>query len=474
MYSIKKGIVWSAIDRFSVQGIQFVLSIIIARLISPSAYGILVIAMVFINFANLFVESGFKDALVQKKDRKESDYYTIFIFNLAISLFLYLVIYLLSGYIASFYSNSELENVLKVLPLSLVFSSLSITQLVKLTVDMNFEKQTKARFFSTLVSGFLGILFAFKGFEVWALVIQAITNSFLSSVILMVLVRWRPHFIFDFVSFKKLFSFGYKLLLSNILTSLYIQITNLFIGKIYNPAQLAFYDRGFHLSQYPSVNVSSVICRVTFPALCKQQDNKEELERQYLKYLHFSCFCIFPLMCLLAATSKPVVLLLLTDKWIGCASFISIFCGVFFFYPLIESGMVLLNAVGLSHVNLKGVIYKRLISAMLLFSTVFISVKAVAVGLIFGNIVECIINSLLIRKHIGISVKKQFEHLMDIFVISILAGFSAYMIASVFESFLIGLILSLSLGSIIYLFLCFLFKVPEIFVICKIAKSKYL
>lgn len=462
MGSIKKGIVWSAIEKFSVQGIQFILSIIIARLIEPSAYGAIVIAMVFINFANLFIESGFKDALVQKIDRNERDYHTIFIFNLIIAIILYFVIFVLSNWISAYYDNPELESILKVLSLSLIFSSFSITQIVKLTVALDFEKQTKARLSSSIISGFIGVLLAYTGFEVWALVVQYTLNALLTTIFLMILVKWTPRLIFDFKSFKLLFSFGYKLLLSNVLTLLYIQFTNLFIGKIYSPAQLAFYDRGFHLSQYPSVNVSSIICRVTYPALCSHQNDKDELKAQYLKYLHFACFCIFPLMCILAAVSKPVVLILLTEKWIECASFISVFCAVFFFYPIIESGMVLLNSVGLSNINLKGVIYKRIVSIILLILSIKISVMAVAISLVIGNSVECIINSLLIKKHIGFSIYGQFSHLIDVLVSSIIAGVISYAIVSLADNYMISLLLSLASGLLVYLLCCSIFRVSEI------------
>lgn len=472
MKSVKKGIVWSAVDKFSVQGVQFVLSIIIARLIEPSAYGTLVIAMVFINFANLFIESGFKDSLVQKIDRQNSDYYTVFLFNLLTAVLLYFVIFFISGWVSSYYNNPQLESILKILSLSLIFSSLSITQIVKLTVDLDFEKLTKTRFSSSIISGLIGIYLAYKGFEVWALVAQNVLNSMLTTIILMILVRWTPKLIFDYSSFKRLFTFGYKLLLSNVLTSLYIQFTNLFIGKVYTPAQLAFYERGFHLSQYPSVNVSNVICRVTYPALCTYQNNKDELKKQYLKYLHFACFCIFPLMGLLAAVSKPVVLLLLTEKWIGCAPFISIFCVVFFFYPLIESGMVLMNAVGYSNINLKGVIYKRAFSIVMLLLTINISVKAVAYGLIIGNIVECIINSVLIKKYIGYSIKSQYIHLIDVFISSVFAGGVAYLLVSIIDNYILGLIVALVGGSLVYFFICFIFRAPEISLLKKIAYKK--
>lgn len=470
MASVKKGIVWSAIDKFSVQGIQFVLSIIIARLIDPTAYGTLVLAMVFVNFANLFVESGFKDALVQKIDRKDSDYHTVFIFNLIIAIFLYFVIFLASGWISSYYNNPELSKILKILPLSLIFSSLSITQIVRLTVAMDFEKQTKARLASSVISGIIGVCLAYNGFEVWALVIQTTLNSLLTSIFLMLLIKWTPRLIFDYESFKKLFSFGYKLLLSNVLTSLYIQITNLFIGKIYTPAQLAFYDRGFHLSQYPSVNVSSVICRVTYPALCKHQNNRDDLKREYLKFLHFSCFCIFPLMCIIAAVSRPLVLLLLTEKWLGCSSYVSIFCAVFFFYPLIESGMVLMNAVGYSNINLRGVIYKRIASIILLLLTINISVKAVALSLFIGNIIESIINSFLIKNYIGFSLKCQYLRLIDVFISSLVAGCISYLVASFIDNYMLGLILALVSGIITYLLSCSFYNVPEVSMIKKYIK----
>ena len=236
MSQVSKGFFWSAVERFSIQGVSFVLGIIIARIVSPSAYGLIVMIQVFITFSQLFIDGGFANALIQKKDRNDTDYCTVFIFNMGIALLLYLLFFLCAPLIARFYVEPQLITITRVIALNLIFSSLSIVQKTRLTINLDFKTQTKAGLIAVIISGTTGVFCAYAGLEVWALVIQGLLNQLIGSIMLMYYSRWRPRMVFSVDSFRRLFSFGSKLMLSNILTGIYINLNNLIIGKKYTSA----------------------------------------------------------------------------------------------------------------------------------------------------------------------------------------------------------------------------------------------
>lgn len=325
MLKVTKGFFWSAVDYVSVQAIQFFISIIIARLVAPSAYGVIVMVQVFVSFAQLFIDSGLKNALIQKKDRTDIDFYTMFIFNLGVALFFYAVLFIVAPYIADFYNQPVLADLTRVIGLSMVLSSLSITQLARLQILLDFKTQAKARVLSVIISGIIGIGCAYHGMEVWALAIQGVVGAFVTSVLLMYFSRWMPRWRFSYQSFKHLAIFGSKLLFGNILTMFYIQITNLIIGKVYTPAQLAYYNRGFALSQLPSTSIVGVISQTVFPIYCELQSDKRNLLVAYNKYTRLSCLIIFPVLSIVGVFAFPLTIVLLTERWVGMAEYLSIF-----------------------------------------------------------------------------------------------------------------------------------------------------
>ena len=352
MLKVTKGFFWSAVDYVSVQAIQFFISIIIARLVAPSAYGVIVMVQVFVSFAQLFIDSGLKNALIQKKDRTDIDFYTMFIFNLGVALFFYAVLFIVAPYIADFYNQPVLADLTRVIGLSMVLSSLSITQLARLQILLDFKTQAKARVLSVIISGIIGIGCAYHGMEVWALAIQGVVGAFVTSVLLMYFSRWMPRWRFSYQSFKHLAIFGSKLLFGNILTMFYIQITNLIIGKVYTPAQLAYYNRGFALSQLPSTSIVGVISQTVFPIYCELQSDKRNLLVAYNKYTRLSCLIIFPVLSIVGVFAFPLTIVLLTERWVGMAEYLSIFCLVFSFYPIFTNGGQIVMAVGLSLIHI--------------------------------------------------------------------------------------------------------------------------
>lgn len=443
---------WSALERFSVQGINFLLSIIIARMVSPSSYGLIVIVQIFLSFSQVFIDGGFVNALIQKKDRDETDYCTVFFFNLGVAVCLYLLLFLFAPIIAGFYEEPQLILITRVISLNLIFSSLSLVQKTRLTIDLDFKTQSKASLIAAIISGILGIFCAYFGLEVWALVIQGLVNQLMITIALILYSRWKPKPIFSIHSFIKLFTFGSKLMINNILTSIYVNITNLVIGKKYSSSDLAFYNRGFTLSQFPSANLSEVMNRVIYPILVKVQDDKESLKNEYLKYLHLSYYIILPLMGGLLVLSEPLVEVVLTSKWIDAVPYIQIFCLNFMLYPLqLQTGNPV-AAIGHSGVLLKAQVIKRIVSFVILVVSLTISVPAVCWGILISSIFETMINIYVCEREIGVGFILHIKNLKDIiFTVSIMC-----MLVTIVTSFITAPFIKLLIGVVLGIIICLL------------------
>ena len=295
---------WSSIDRFTTQGIQFVFSILIARLLSPSDYGVVAMLGIFLAVSQTFVDSGFGVALIRKIDRTDTDFSTVFYFNIAVGLFFYAVLWLASPYIAAFYDIPLLEDVTKVVALTLVFSSFSGVQSAKLTIAIDFKTGAKISVTVTLLSGAVGLWIAYRGYGVWALVVQSVSGSLMRTALLWLFVRWMPKLVFSWRSFREMFSFGSKLLTSRLLDTVYNNVYTLVIGRCFSSATLGVYSRADSLAQYPSFNLTSVLQGVTFPVLCSIQNEPERLADIYKRFLRLSAFVVFPLMVGLAAVAR--------------------------------------------------------------------------------------------------------------------------------------------------------------------------
>ena len=294
--SLKKktvnGVIWSAIDRFSTQGIQFIFSILIARLLMPSDYGVIAMLGIFLAVSQTFIDSGFGTALVQKANRTETDFSTVFYFNIVVAILFYILLWFSSPYIASFYNIPMLEDVTKVVALILLFGALSGIQSAKLSIAINFKTRAKISVISAISTGCVGLYLAYNGYGAWALVFQMVFSSFLGTILLWYFVRWVPKLVFSWQSFRQLFSFGSKLLASALLDTTYNNIYPLVIGKVYSSTSLGLYSRASGLAQYPSSNITGVLQSVTFPVLCSIQNDENRLTDAYRRFIRMSAFII--------------------------------------------------------------------------------------------------------------------------------------------------------------------------------------
>ena len=417
---MKNSMVWSFIERFSTQGIGFIISVVIARLVAPEMYGLIALVQVFISFAQVFVDSGFGNALIQKKDRTDVDYNTVFIFNLIVSAVLYTLFFFSAPLISNYYDDTRLVLITRLVSLSLFISSFCIVQRTMLTIQLDFKKQAAASLLATIISGVVGVIMAYKGFEVWALIAQQLLMMTVQAVVLSVITNWIPRLEFSYDSFKKMFSFGSKLLINNLITSIYINVANLVIAKVYSPAILAYYNRGFTLSQVISTNIEGVLQRIIYPITCELQNDKEKLIFSYHKYLHLSNFIIWPLMVLFCVLAKPIILVLLTEKWLPAADYLMLFGINFLFYAWADQAGSLTNAVGRSDMNLRGTLIKRPIAFLLLFISLTISIKAVCVATIISSFIELIVNIKICNKVIGMTFWEHIKPQLDLICVNLI------------------------------------------------------
>lgn len=458
-----KGVMWSAIERFSVQGIHFVLTIIIARLILPSEYGLIAMLSIFLAIAQTFVDSGFSNALIQKKDRTEVDFSTIFYFNIFIAFVAYGVLFVSAPSIASFYKEPALTTVTRWVGLSLILNGLSVVQRAKLTVRVDFRTQAKASLVAVIISGLIGVLLAYQGYGVWALVFQTLSSSFLNTLLLWTFAKWLPLWCFSWVSFKSLFSFGSKLLLSGLLHTIYINLYSLVIGRRYSAMDVGFYNRSYQLAGFPSINIVGIITRAIYPLQCEMQDDDERLNASFIQYLRMSCYIIFPLMTVLGVLAEPLVRLLLTDKWLPSAELLSILCFAYMWYPVMVINNQILNVKGRSDYFLRAEIIKKVVAIGILCATLPFGVRVLCWGIVLYNFLDMGIIIYYSRKVISTGYREQVRNIIPLFLLSWGMGISIYLCQLFFDggSSLLQLVLGCVVAFAIYIILSFIFRIRE-------------
>lgn len=467
-----KGVFWSSIDRFSSQGIQFIFSILIARMLLPSDYGVIAMLGIFLAVSQSFIDSGFGTALVQKIDRTETDFSTVFYFNILVACFFYGLLWIISPYIASFYDIPLLESVTKAVALTLIFNALGGIQNAKLTIAIDFKTRAKISLMCTISTGIIGLIMAYKGYGVWALVTQNIANSVLNATLLWLFVRWIPQRTFSMQSFRQLFGFGSKLLASGLLDTIYNNIYPLVIGKFFSASTLGVYSRASSLAQYPSSNLTSVLQSVTFPVLSSIQNDEERLGNAYRRLLRMSVFIIFPLMIGLSAVADPFIRLVLTDKWEGAIYLLQIVCFSMMWYPVHAINLNLLQVKGRSDYFLKLEIIKKIIGVSMLCITVPIGIVAMCYGSICTSIICLGVNTHYTWKLIGYGFKRQMREMLPTLLHALVMGaiaWTAVQLLPTIESQLIGGILS---GATYYIIGAWLLKFKELQEVVSLIKRK--
>lgn len=441
----KTGVYWAFLNQFATYGMQFVIGIVMARLLSPEDYGITALPAVFIALASVFVDSGFGNALIRKPELTERDLSTAFYYSLFIGISCYIILFMSSPWIADFYHIPILEDLLKITALTFLWSPLGTPQRIILSRQLDFKTPTKINVVTRLGSGILGVLFAYMGYGIWALVISTLFSSFFGMLMNWLAVRWFPKTGWSKSSFKYLWGYGNKLLLSSLIDSAYKNITPIFIGKFYKPGDLGMYNRALGYANLPSQNITQAIRSVTFPVLSKIQDDDVLLAQQYRRMLKTLCFVVFPLMIVLAGLARPLVLIMLTEKWEGCVIYLQILCFSQMWYPVAAINLNLLQVKGRSDLFLRLEIVKKIIGFIILAFTLPLGILYFCYGSVFCSLLEIFVNTYYTGKILNLGFMKQMR---DIFP-SILLSLIVFVALLVVVSFLHSLWLQISLGVIL-------------------------
>ena len=448
--SIINGLVWKFAERIGAKGVGFIVSIVLARLLCPEDYGIISLITIFLTVSGVFIQSGFGTALIQKKDVDSTDFSTVFYFNILMSLIFYFLLYIISPYIAKFYNEPTLTTIVRVMSMSLIISAVNNVQHAYVSKTMQFKRFFYSTLVGTILSGFVGVGMAYMGFGMWAIVAQQLSNTLIDTIVLWFTVKWRPQLVFSIERLKSLFSFGWKLLLSGLIDTLYNNIHGLLIGKIYNSSLLGLYNRG---NQFPSMIVSNVdgpIQSVLLPALSEEQDNKEKLKAMVRRSIVTSSFIIYPMMVGMAAVAKPMVSILLGEKWLECVFFLRISCITLAFWPIHTSNLQAINAIGRSDIFLKLEIIKKILGISVLVISIPFGINVMVIGGAFTSFISTIINAFPNKKLLGYSFVEQWKDLIPSLVLSLGMGIVVMSVELLGFNSYITLLIQIPVGALTY------------------------
>ena len=474
--SVIASLIWKFLERIGTQGVQFVVAIVLARLLAPSDFGLIALVTVFVAVANVFVQSGLNTALIQKKDADNLDFSTVFYASLVIAILLYGTLFVCAPVLASYYNGQDdLILVVRILGVILLLGAANSVQEAYVDRNMMFKKLFYRSVGAVIPSGIFGVALAYLGYGVWALVGQQLMNSVLVCIIMWFTVKWRPQFAFSFARFKGLFSFGWKLLCSALLDTGYNNLRNLVIGKLFSPADLGYYSRGDHFPQIIISNINASIQSVLLPSLSTVQDDRERLKTLVRRSIKTSSFLILPMMAGLAAIAKPLVLVVLGDKWLPAVPFVQICCFSYAFWPIHTTNLSAINAVGRSDVFLKLEIIKKIygILALILAICFFRSPIGIAMSAAITAPLGSFVNAYPNKKLLNYGFVEQMRDFLPSFVLSILMGVGIYKLSNIIDfSPILQLLLFAIVGASFYLCVARLFRFESLDYIVQTIKDR--
>ena len=420
------GLIWKFAESVGNQAVSFIVSLVLARLLMPEEYGVIAIVTVLISLCNVFVNSGLGTALIQKKDADSLDFSTVFYVSVVISAVLYAVMFFAAPWIAVFYETPILTPVIRVMSLRVVLAGFNTVPRSYISKKMQFRKLFWATLGGTILSGTVGVVLAVKGYGVWALVAQYLLTGLVNAVVLFAMVSWKPRLEFSFLRLKGLFSFGWKLLVSSLIDTLYNELRSLIIGKKYSSADLGFYNKGKQFPELISGNVIKTIDSVLFPVIAMKQDDKEAVKQMTRRFIKSSTYIMMPLMVGLACAAEPMVRLILTDKWLFCVPYIRIYCVVGFLQPIQTANMQAIKAMGRSDILLKLEIIKKILGTALLLAAMPFGVLVLAGSNMLYSTVVLMINSSPNRKLMNYTLWEQIVDVLPNLLISAVMGAVVY------------------------------------------------
>lgn len=452
---------WRFAERCGAQLVQFIVSIILARLLAPEVYGTISLITVFTTILNVFVDSGMGNALIQKKNADDLDFSTVFFFNVSMCSMLYILMFFAATGIAKFYNDVSLVPVIRVLSLTLVISGIKNVQQAYVSRTMQFKRFFFATLGGTIGAAIIGIFMAYHGLGVWALVFQQIFNATVDTIILWVTVKWKPKKMFSFTRLKELFSYGWKLLASSLIDTVYNNIRQLIIGRMYSASDLAYYNRGKQFPDLLITNINTSIDSVLLPTMSREQDDKERVKAMTRRAIKTSTYIMAPLMMGLTFCGTPLIRFILTDKWLPCVPFMQIFCITSMFYPIHTANLNAIKAMGRSDIFLKLEVIKKVIGIAFLVSTMWFGVMAMAYSLLVVGIISQIINSWPNKKLLNYGYLEQLKDILPGICLAVGMGLCINMIQWLGMPDILTLVIQFVVGVCIYIVLSKIFKLDS-------------
>lgn len=458
---ISNALIWKLFERFGVQGAQFLLQLVLARMLSPELYGVLSLMIIFTALADVFIQKGFNTALIQNKEVTEEDYSSVFWVSTGIAVGLYLILFFAAPLIAAFYEMPEIVSPFRVLALMLLPGAFNSVQLAKVSRQMDFKKVFYSNIGGVLISGVAGIVIAYAGGGLWALVAQKLINTVTVCLVMWFTVKWRPKILMNITRIKVLFSYGWKLLVSSLLDTLYQDIQSLIIGKKYDSGTLGYHDRGKQFPQFIIGAVNGAVQSVLLPAMSAEQDNKTKVKSLMRNSIMLSSYIVFPIMAGLAGVATSLVQLLLTDKWLACVPYLQIYCFNCAFYPVHTSNLQAINAMGRSDIFLKLEIIKKLLGFVMLVIAVFCFDSPIAIAMtgIFSAFTSSFINAYPSRNLVGYAYWEQMKDILPSMVASLMMFGGVLLVGLLQLNALLTLVLQVIVGVAFYVALSALIRI---------------
>lgn len=465
------GFIWRLFERVGAKGVELIVSLVLAKMLDTELFGSIVLVLVVINIMQVFVDSGLGNALIQKKDSDNKDFSTVFFFNIVFCAVLYTILYFTAPYFAAFYDDLSLTPVIRVLGLTVVISGVKNVQIAYVSKTMQFKRFFFSTLGGTIFAAIAGLVLAYNGYGIWAIVVQSVSNTAIDTVILWITVKWKPEFYFSFKRLKILFAYGWKLLVSQLLDTGYTQLRSLIIGKKYTKDDLAYYDRANQFPGFITANINTSIDSVLFPAMSDVQDDKERVKSMTKRAMKTSIFLMAPMMAGLSCCARPIVKLLLNETWLPLIPYMIVLCISYTFYPLHTANLNAIKALGRSDKFLILEIIKKAVGMVLLLVSMWYGVMAIAISLLVSDIICQIINSWPNKKLINYGYFEQLKDITPSIIFAWVMGGIVYCVSFLGLNDILTLVIQIPLGVAIYTLGAKLFKMESFDYLLVVIKS---
>jgi teichuronic acid exporter len=467
------GVYWSIIENISKYGLQFVVGIVLARLLSPAEFGLVGMILIFIAISNSLVDAGFSQALIRKINASDYDFSTVFIFNFIFSLFVFWILFFSAGFISDFFEEPTLTLLLRVFAVNIIINALGMVQRTRLIRAIDFKTQTKISIIAGVLSGTIAIIFAYRGWGVWSLIIKTTTFNLINTLLLWVYSKWLPALIFKIESFKEMFAFGSKMVVAGLIDTVYRNIYYVVIGKYFSASDLGYFARAEQFTNMPSSNITTVIQRVSYPALSQIQDDKIKLKSAYKRIIKSTMLVSFVLMIGLAAVAEPLIHTLIGEKWEQSVVYLQLLCFVGMMYPIHGINLNMLKVVGRSDLFLKLEVIKKTMAVPVIVIGIFYGIKIMIAGMIINSFLAYFINSYWSGRFVNYPIKEQVLDILPSFLLALTIGVIVFSFGFVFSvSFPVLLAIQTFIGGLLFIVICEVTKLKAYVYLKEIVFSK--